>query len=174
VSAVPPPSRRRRLWRVLLVAGLIVSAVISAFVLYAYYRHATEDDRVRRAADRLTAPSGWKQIAEVKEPGDPFLCIVTCFHPQVIKVFLTNESRRAACDTMRAQVDQQVSTTRGDVASDCRWRAQLHSVGRYANVFAYAETAEELLRTPERSWVGVTRPVADGTYVYVIFSGGGP
>jgi hypothetical protein len=161
--------RRRRIVRVLL--GLLV--VATAGVSYAVYRHEHEDDRVRRAADRLSAPAGWTLVDVTKDSNSPFLCIVSCFHAQVVKIYRTDATPSQACDTLETQIECQISMPeRRTGMTGCGWHAPLRGVGSRADVWAYTETAAEVRREPLDQRPGTSTSIADGTYVWVTFSGG--
>jgi hypothetical protein len=169
----PATPRRRRPWRAIVIVALIAWAAVSVWVVHAYYRHTHEDDRLKRSSERLTAPTGWSLVGATKESGSPFLCMISCFHPEIIKVYRTDEQPRRACEEIKAQIRSEVSQPRRKTwDSGCGWRAPLSSVGSRADVRAFAETAGELRRTPATAWVGISPPVPDGTYVWATFSGG--
>jgi hypothetical protein len=116
-----------------------------AGVSYAAYRHAHEDDRVKRASDRLSTPAGWKLVGVTKESGSPFLCIVSCPHPRITRVYRTDAPPREACDVIKAQVERRIAPPRRQTwDSGCGWRARLEDVGSRADVGAFTETAAGL------------------------------
>jgi hypothetical protein len=112
---------------------------ISGGVGYAYSQHIHEGDRVQHAADRLTLPAAWTYLGETKEPGSPFLCVVSCPQPVVTKMYRVAVSPSDACSEIKARVAAQFGTPRRETwDAGCGWRAPLHSVGGRADVGAYA------------------------------------
>jgi hypothetical protein len=139
----PPdhPARPRTYVKVIVLAAVSFMFIGVVGLSYAWYRHEHEDDRVQRAADRLSTPAGWKYLGHTTESGSPFLCIVSCFHPQVTKVYRTDVEPLQACAVLEAWLAREVATpVRQTWASGCGWRAPLHDVGGRADVGAFAET----------------------------------
>jgi hypothetical protein len=163
-----------RVVRWLVVGAGIISALGIAVVSVAAYRHGHEDERVRAASDRLSTPAGWKLVDVQKESGSPFLCIVSCPHAEVTKVYRTDAEQLEACAVIKAQVTRQVARPRPGAAGGglCGWRAPLEAVGPKADVWASAVTAAGVRRLPSHDWPGGSAPTDDATYVYVTFSGG--
>jgi hypothetical protein len=158
-----------------LIVGVGIIGVLGmAAVSYAAYRHAHEGDRVQRASDRLSTPAGWKLVDVQKESGSPFLCIVSCPHAEVTKVYRTDAEPLEACAVIKAQVTREIARPRpGDALGGfCGWRAPLEAVGPKAGVAASADTAAYVRQLPSHFWPGGSAPKDDATYVYVTFSGG--
>jgi hypothetical protein len=98
--------------RVLVFVAVCGFGLAASGILYAWHNHSQESARARRAADRLTTPSGWKFVGRFEESGSGFLCVVSCFHPGVTKVYRTTASPREACAAARAQVSREVAPAR--------------------------------------------------------------
>ena len=134
---------RTRLWWAVVAVALMVSMALSAGVGYEYSRHVHEGDRVQRAADHLIPPAGWTYLGETREPGSPFLCIVSCPHPVVTKNYRAFVSPMDACRAIEARVAAQFAPPRRETwDGGCGWRAPLRSVGGRADVGASAVPAE--------------------------------
>jgi hypothetical protein len=178
-SASPKRSLGALLRRGGLVRWLVVGAGIAALagiaaVSYGAYHHSHEDDRVQRAADRLSTPEGWKLVDVQKEPGSPFFCIVSCPHAEVTKIFRTDIDPLEACAVIKAHVTREIAQPRSGRAGGgyCGWRAPLEAVGPQAGVAASANTAAAVKQLPSHFWPGGNAPMDDATYAYVTFIGG--
>lgn len=155
------------------LVALCAFALAASGLLYAYSDHAQESARLRRAADRLTTPSGWTFIGSYQESGSGFPCFISCFHPGVTKVYRTSAPPPEACAVARAQVSREVaSAEHTSYDSNCGWRAPIASVGSRATVGAGAQTASVLRAWRSPPWPGRIDATAGGTYVWVYFSGG--
>lgn len=154
------------------VAGIGIIAVAAIAALsFAVYRHAHEDDRLRRASDRLSTPAGWKLVDVTEESGSPFFCIVSCPHAEVTKVFRTDVEPLGACAVIRRQITREITRAQPGGHAFCGWAA-LDDVGPDATVGASAETAAEVRQLPSHFWPGGAAPTDDATYVFVTFTGG--
>jgi hypothetical protein len=164
---------RHRSGRLVALLGVIAGVVGITGLSYAAYQHAHEGERVKRAANRLSSPGGWKLVGVTEESGSPFLCIVSCPHPEVTKVYRTDAVPLEACGVIKAQVSRQIARPKRQTwDAGCGWRAPLDHVGAKADVRAFAQTGSRLRTLPANLWPGIALPTDNATYVFVTFSGG--